>query len=530
MRASGARPPLCLRAVGVGAKDLVADLVTGRVVGCSEATQYEIRVLWQQPCRLLVDEVELSPQPANAAGATNVWRWEAGFFAGEVAAELLDAGGANLANYRFDVSPDPAKLGAHDFRRMVEDLFQFEPRLVLGREASRTSIGVAGSATDPHLAYARLRLHGARFLAAMQQLSRHPQVQLFHSREHRAAHKIRRLDLGSLRSAFQNPEALALLLQRGRADATARTLFDVPAAHQGFDNPANRLMLGVLKAVRRRTRSVLSALEELATRNAASIERDALVARMPARRAFLSTLDTGLDKVQARRPFEEVTRGEISAAGLNAMSAHPLYARAYRTGWAILRAGIAGENGDESLWMSPTWAIFERWCFVKTISAMEELFPTIRWERRFPSSRDDCILFRGALGTRRVEVHLQPRFPAFDLANAAGFASISGERYPDIVVTVEDGGPVHFIVLDAKYRVTRANILDGMASAHLYRDSLRWQGRPPSCCLLLAPGGGGAPWLEEPEFWDRHGVGIAVVEAEKARDQLAVVLRRLLGQ
>lgn len=524
MRDSGASPALRLRDLGLAATELACDPHTGRVTGCTEGGRYEITADWPLPCRLLVDEVELPVIGTRL----NCWQWEAGFFAGEVATELLDAMGARLGSYRIDVSPHPGKLGRESFDRMVEELSAFEPRLVLGHEAARTSIGTGGAVTNPHLEYARLRLHGERFLAALRQLGRRPQVQLFHRREHRPAHKVRRLDLATIRTAFRNADALSVLAGRGDGELAPDTLFDVPTTHEAVDTPANRVMLGVLQAVRRRSRSVLAALEDRVAAGAPGDERDALLARMPARRAFLASLDAGLDKVQARRPFDAVTRSEISAAGLNAVSAHPLYARAYRAGWVVLRAGIAGAAPNESLWMSPTWAIFERWCFVATASALEVLFPQATWERRFPSTREDCVMFRGTDGSRQIDVHLQPRFPAFDQASSQDFASISGERYPDIVITVTADGTEQFLVLDAKYRVTRPNVLDAMTSAHLYRDSLRWRGRPPSACLLLVPAGGGAPWLEEPQFWHVHGVGVAVVEQAKAREQIQQMLRRLL--
>jgi hypothetical protein len=524
VRDSGASPSLRLRDLGVAASELACDPLTGRVTGCTEGGRYEITADWPLPCRLLVDEVEVSVIGTKR----NCWQWEAGFYAGEVAAELMDATGVRLGCYRIDVSPHAGKLGRERFDYMVEELSAFDRRLVLGYEASRTSIGTGGAVTNPHLEYARLRLHGERFLAAMRQLGQRPQLQLFHRREHRPAHKVRRLDLATIRTAFRNAGALSVLAGHGDGDLAPDTLFDVPTTHEGVDTPANRVMLGVLQAVRRRSRAVLAALEDRAAAGMAGAERDALLARMPTRRAFLTSLVAGLDKVQARRPFDAVTRSEISAAGLNAVSAHPLYARAYRAGWAVLRAGIAGVAPDESLWMSPTWAIFERWCFVATASALERLFPNATWERRFPSMREDCILFRGTDGSRQIDIHLQPRFPAFDQASSQNFASISGERYPDIVVTVEYDGTEQFLVLDAKYRVTRPNVLDAMVSAHLYRDSLRWHGRPPSACLLLTPAGGGAPWLEDPQFWDAHGVGVAVVEQGKAREQILQVLRRLL--
>jgi hypothetical protein len=66
-------------------------------------------------------------------------------------------------------------------------------------------------------------------------------------------------------------------------------------------------------------------------------------------------------------------------------------------------------------------------------------------------------------------------------------------------------------VFDAKYRASRANVLEAMASAHIYQDSLRIGGDRPAGSLLLVPAAGGAPWLESPEFQGRHRVGISIM-------------------
>ncbi|HVE84149.1 MAG TPA: nuclease domain-containing protein, partial [Myxococcales bacterium] len=110
-------------------------------------------------------------------------------------------------------------------------------------------------------------------------------------------------------------------------------------------------------------------------------------------------------------------------------------------------------------------------------------------------------------GSRAVHLLLQPTFPRGDLAAHWGFKSVSGQRIPDLVVAWEQDGKRGFFILDAKYRVSRENVLDGMASAHIYRDALRWHGAPPRFALLLLPAEGEAPWLADPAFQRREGVG-----------------------
>ncbi len=94
--------------------------------------------------------------------------------------------------------------------------------------------------------------------------------------------------------------------------------------------------------------------------------------------------------------------------------------------------------------------------------------------------------------------------------------SVSRERVPDLVFTIESSDGVRFVVLDAKYRTSRLNVLDAMASAHIYQDSLRIGSRRPEASLLLIPSGGGAPWLEDPAFQADNRVGVHVLSADDA--------------
>jgi hypothetical protein len=76
------------------------------------------------------------------------------------------------------------------------------------------------------------------------------------------------------------------------------------------------------------------------------------------------------------------------------------------------------------------------------------------------------------------------------------------------VRTVDD---IRFLTFDAKYRASRPNVLDAMASAHLYQDSLRMGERRPEASLLFVPSPGGAPWLEDAQFQAEHLVGVVPV-------------------
>jgi hypothetical protein len=71
-------------------------------------------------------------------------------------------------------------------------------------------------------------------------------------------------------------------------------------------------------------------------------------------------------------------------------------------------------------------------------------------------------------------------------------------------------------VLDVKYRVSRQNVLDAMASAHIYQDSLRVGARRPEASLLIVPRTEGAAWLADPGFISAHRVGIHPLHLESS--------------
>jgi hypothetical protein len=93
--------------------------------------------------------------------------------------------------------------------------------------------------------------------------------------------------------------------------------------------------------------------------------------------------------------------------------------------------------------------------------------------------------------------------------------SVSKERVPDLVLTLQSAEGTRFFVFDAKYRTSRANVLDAMESAHIYQDSLRIGQRRPEASMLLVPSGGGAPWLEAPAFQMTHRVGVCVLTPDQ---------------
>ncbi len=470
---------------------------------------------------LYIDDLPLA---TGVRDGQSVWLWSPGYFAGEVCAELLDSQGELLARYRLDVSPSVDKLGRESFDRMLEQIFAFDPALLFGTESAQFGIGSQGFEVSPHLQYVRLRRYGDQLLKALRQVAAKPLISLRNERAWLPAQKVQRLDRQSLRQILKDPAALALLKTEMLSNVSSEAHFDVPSVHEDQDNPANQALAMVLSEVLRRCRHVIDALEQMVASENFSETRSPLAPRLGRRIDYLKSLHQALRKLQGLPPFCNQRRRQVTAAGLNAISAHPIYARAYRFGWYMLRAGLQGASKDESLWISPTWEVFERWCYAMVVEEFRKLYPKLKWQRHDYSKREDCMVWSGVGEGLEIDIWLQVSCPAVDQAPYRSFSSISRQRYPDIALTMRREGSEHFIVMDAKYRSSRSAVLDAMESAHLYRDSLRWRGRRPDCALLLVPRGGAVPLLESQQYRQDHSVGVVAISDWASAQKLALVV------
>jgi hypothetical protein len=83
--------------------------------------------------------------------------------------------------------------------------------------------------------------------------------------------------------------------------------------------------------------------------------RHAYVAVAPIRRQEIhGTPRIGIPKASLEHALREVPcprvrRAEVSAAGLDTVSADPLYARNWGRGWRALRQGIESDTADERM-------------------------------------------------------------------------------------------------------------------------------------------------------------------------------------
>ena len=477
--------------------------------GFHEGREYRIRkpIVSSQ---LLIDDQSLE-------GEDGYWIWSPGFYAGQVRAELLVHDGQVVATYVLDVSPHPGKLGRDIFQAMLDEIWNFDPRLVLGTEPPQSRVGHQTQVADPWLEYARLRSHGDKFIRALGAIARHPIRELRAERALLPLQYVRRADRQTALAAVRIPPLLAVLAGHDSTLPLTKTmpLFDVPVTQETLDAAANRCIAMITQAVARRAIQLKKTLELATDCEIQSDTRSDLASRWPRRRAFLGGLVRQLRQAQCVSPIRDVTRLEISAAGLNAVSADPTYSRAYGLAWRILRHGVEGPPDGEQMWICPTWEIYERWCFVRMGEALQAHRPQYRWSILTSHKSNATVALAAFKGNDLcIELLLQPQFPAGDANPKSGFRSVSGRREPDIVMIFREGKRRRWYVLDAKYRTTRSNVLDAMSSSHVYRDALRWHQKKPKSAVLLVPQSGGAPWMEQPDFIRAHQVGVCALSTD----------------
>ena len=468
-----------------------------------------------QAYRLLVDDEPLSPIETGR----NEWAWRPGFYAGEVRAELLDRNDRTLGTWCLDVSPDAGKAGRDLFARMISEIVDFDACLVVGEEPARRRLGALGETDDPLVLLERLRRRQSELCQALAAIRREPVSVLKARRRFVPLRDARRTDLRTLQAAIRRPATLAAIgtrVEQRLPDASDDgSVLDVPSMERTVDAPANRCALAMLRALLLRCRQLVTRLHRLSDRRREETRTD-VAGRVPRWKQILGEMEREFATAERRPPFIEVRRAEVTAAGLNAVAAHPLYGRFWRVGWEALRRGVYRLDPNDLLPLSPTWEIYERWCFVALARKLRVWLPDYAWNNAGATGSDRRSISGRHGDGHCVSLHLQKTFSRTDGIRKNEAWSVSRHCVPDLVLTSETrDGAMRFIVLDAKYRAREQSILNGMAeSVHLYHDALRWGSRRPDLALLLVPKADETEWLTREDYVARHRVGAVALRPD----------------
>lgn len=484
--------------------------------GFHEDSHYSIELVAQPSARLFIDDIEF------AFSRDGLCKWSPSFYAGRVNVRAIE-NGLGLECW-FDVSPSVSKSGDAHFTEMVERIRAFDQTLLRGLSSGTMAFGRDGQTGlfANEVLLTRMRSHGPVFLEALAALSASPHSALSSER--------RPMPLVRMRSfhptTLQDRRLVALIA----GIASTREKFDTIQLHSResqstVDTPVNRALLALLK----RFRSTIAHLRETVEFLQLGGPKEDQLPRVERRLAVLAELDDGVSRILRTDPFPRISSAETSATGLAQISAHPRYSRPYRLGSHAMMTGVEGDEALDDLHVGHTWGIYETWCYVEVLRALEDVVG-VRLTPVEPPKVTAQLAFGAVLNDGRVlEALFQAEFPSGARRTAADRVawSISRERRPDIVLILRDDTGTNALILDAKWRSGRQNVLEAMQTAHIYRDSLRFGASRISGCLLLLPAKTECEWLEAGDFFREHRVG-AVANFSvggTGRDTLHFVLR-----
>jgi len=438
----------------------------------------------------------------------------------------------SVARHRLDVRPRSSKLSPMLWLKLLEDLEGALAGLSVGVEGpTRGAVGTDGVAA-PLLVSALLPLVPA-LVAALRAIIDDPrQIDREHHDERRLR-DCRRIDPSTLAWIGRHPE-VARWLDGWRAAELVGEPPRIPvhSAIHTLDHSVHRAIAWLTDRVVAGLMAVADRLDEVAKRvdDTAWCHGRATRARSAALR---------IRGLRDRSWLRDVTPEPPSEAALLVLADDPTYARYHRlarrfTSPAFRLADAPHEPGAA---VRPSFSLYELWCFFALRERLRAALPGWRWSSvalaklLTLTGSGSGAAFIAQHGALRLRIDFNPTFPSF-YCRRDGPHSLSGERRPDLVVSL-DGGPLgdRWIILDAKYRAGRENLAQGLTSVHIYRDALVDPARGGRCvgAMLLAPSRCDVDEWFDPAWQLKHGLGITALAPDTDAPHLVPWIRSRLG-
>jgi hypothetical protein len=468
---------------------------TEAVGGFREASCYHISAAWDVPLVAYVDDKRLPVLPGGSA-----WVWETGFCIGSARLELLDPEGKVVSVVVLDVTSDEGKLCEEDLRRLIDALLAWAPQRLAGDGQTFLSLDAKGQ-FSAQLLYARMKQYGPAFCSALDACRRHPHSSFETSTQRLPVDRVRRLP-----RKMSDPRVLAYCAATAAGHHMPAPLVVSGRLAATLDTLANRSLYALAASVLRAAERLI-AHHDAPKPGADPSESTRHLRRNQVLRGITAALKSSL----AWFSQAGVMPGQGVAEGLTQMLRIPSYARAVQLGKLACSESFAEKaDKDADLPLNSSWGLYEEWCFEQTRQLIEEAtgIEPARLTRAFGC---EAIAYRFARDGLDVTLAAQVTFTSgARLTDRRICASLSRERRPDLVLFVEKPGSSRWYILDAKYRQHKANVLDAMSSAHIYRDSLYLRGQRCQQVLLLTPGKAfDDEWsIFAPHHWNEFGTGV----------------------
>lgn len=425
---------------------------------------------------LLIDDVPLEALRSRGAGTAR-WRWQTGFHAGEISAELRQPGQRPI-RFELVTDPDRNKLTRADFDTMLVDIMRDSFALF---SLTNFHKGIAQGAKAKPPAIARLEYLRSRIDAlerVVREIERRPRRRLGSEERVAPYHQVRRATGDEVIRSFARGRAVRVPPKITRLPSALRgflpTEFRIRQRFSSFDLPEHRQMAAVLAAWAAWLSASAEQLDKLALKDDPETKSVASLWANRCRR-----LARRLHTLRRAEPFADLPPAAPQLHLSSLFRNDPNYRQFYKL-YQDFNLGLASIFGDFlDLPLARTFELYELWCFLRLVHAGVKEFGSSAVDFRTLFTRDATggLTIAASAVTVKVssswEIMFQKRYEEFWKADD-GRGSFSRAMTPDIVFakrTGAGGSKSQLIVLDAKYRIDTA-LNDAISSIHTYRDAL----------------------------------------------------------
>ena len=413
-------------------------------------------------------------------------------------------------------APIAERPGRAVFARMVDEILDFDAHLVIGEEPARRRLGALGDTDDPLVLVRAAEETAARpgtraggdstgtgersaRAPTVRPAPGYPACRPADASVGAPGNRLRSRSSG--RMPRSTPYRSGTRADPRRTGRRAHARFSGESVHP-------RHAAGAASQMQRNS---TKGLDDLAREACERHGRPAVANRVDRWNQILGEMGRAFATAERRRPFSEVRRPEVTAAGLNAVAAHPLYARFWRLGWEALRRGVyrigSQRIGCRSVrrGRSTSGGASSR-CRGSSESGSPTTSGRIR-ARPTPivddasagaameaASRSIC-----SVPSARPEETKRPRAGRFHASSDPIWCLLHSlpTARRDSSSSTQSTAPAE------------SGILNGMVeSVHPYADALRWGPHRPERTLLLVPNATETEWLTRTDYVDRHRVGV----------------------
>lgn len=396
-----------------------------------------------------------------------------------------------------DVQPHPGKLGIEAFATMLSELSERSAALPWGMSPGQQGGRIAGP-TAAAIFPAVLDALMPELLRHLRRFLRDPPIAVRRRRDLAPLSMARRPDTQTVRWLANHSRTLLALRPGERG--TGERLAVLPSVEQpvtvtNHDHPVTRHLHFQLLRVRQMVDATARRFETLA--GSGSWRIDPFVRGYAARvaeqcRRHRAALADALSAPAFRQSSPEPAR----EGALQALADLPAAAAVQRLAHRLLGAGLQldAESALEAS-VKRTYDLYEAVVFYRLADAVQAaLGPgwTARWSEPAGDAHEEkphaaVEWQRDGQPTASVRLLYQQTFRAHS-GKSDIWRSLSGELRPDYVIVFEtDGDCRGWVILDAKYRASRAAVHDALRDLHVYRDALRHRDRRAKAAFIVVP-------------------------------------------